>query len=361
MSPHQVRLLRLRAQRLHPHPEASTSVAQIVKDVCGVQAQDAKAAMLAIGVRSRGLVAADVERALVEERAIVRTWAMRGTLHIVASGDVGWLLGLLGPHFVAADQRRRLQLGLDEDTYQRGLIVLRQILANGPLTREEIVAQMAQHGIKLIGQAAPHFLERAALEGIVCYGPERGGKSSYVLLADWVEMGKPLPREVALAELARRYLAAYAPAAPEDMAAWSGLPITEVRRAWQAISDELRKVDCAGVTLWMLKSQADLSAADAPIVRLLPAFDTYLLGYRGRDLLVERQYALRINAGGGMIAPTLLLNGQLIGKWRSTVKGKQLEVTVEPFASLDNVVEAELESEIAALGRFLEIAAKLKH
>src|SRR4051812_43404212 len=120
LSPDQVRWLRLRAQHLQS-PDGSTDVAQIVQACGGMQAQEAPAAALSVRARSRGLVAADVERARVEARTVVRTWAMRGTLHLVATVDLGWLLGLIGPPFIQGTRRRRLELGLDEATCRRAL------------------------------------------------------------------------------------------------------------------------------------------------------------------------------------------------------------------------------------------------
>ncbi|HLZ60929.1 MAG TPA: crosslink repair DNA glycosylase YcaQ family protein [Ktedonosporobacter sp.] len=114
LSNYQVRLLRLRAQLLIPQQhEIVPDVARIVEDVCGIQAQDAAAARLAIRARSTRWTAADVEQAQVQDRTIIRTWGQRGTLHLLATKDLGWLLPLYGPIFIASDQRRRLELGLD--------------------------------------------------------------------------------------------------------------------------------------------------------------------------------------------------------------------------------------------------------
>src|SRR5437879_1556257 len=223
LSNEHVRLLRLRAQRLAPPSPSSTAVAsvvQIVKGMCGIQAQEASAATLAVRVRSTGLVAADVERARVEERTVIRTWGPRGTLHLLATEDLGWLLPLLVPVFVAGARRRREELGLDEDTYARGVRITSDILANqGPLTRAELFEQLAAHGLLLEGQARPHLLSRAALEGIICLGPDRGSEPTYVLLSDWVEQEhKGQSLSDAHAELTRYYLGAYGPATPEDQA-----------------------------------------------------------------------------------------------------------------------------------------------
>src|SRR5437588_9080827 len=154
LSDDQVRFLRLRAQKLTAQqPGALTSVAHVVKELCGIQAQDARAATLAVRVRSAGLVAADVEYARVQERSVVRTWGPRGTLHLLAAEDLGWLLPLLGPVFIAGGRRRRAELGLDEDTCAKGVRIIRDVLGHqGALTRAELVEQLAIRGIRIEGQ-----------------------------------------------------------------------------------------------------------------------------------------------------------------------------------------------------------------
>ena len=365
LSGDQVRLLRMRAQRLTPQPPGTVAgVAPIVKDLCGIQAQDARAATLGVRVRSADLLAADVEYARVQERTIIRTWGQRGTLHLLATEDLGWLLPLFGPVFIAGDRRRREELGLDEDTCARAISVIRDVLASqGALTRAELVEQLAARGIRLTGQARPHLLYRAALEGIICLGPERGAEPTYVLLNDWVEPGRAtLSPEAALAELVLRYLQAYGPATPEDLAAWSGMPISRIRPAWPRIADQLLEVEVAGSPAWMLKTYAawlDEPPTPAPIVRLLPGFDIYLLGYQNRDLAVPRQHAKRINAGGGILHPVLLVDGRAVGIWKSQRKKNHLDVIVEPFDQLAPEVYPGLEVEVTDLARFLEVQASL--
>ncbi len=365
LSNDQVRLLRLRAQRLTPRSRDSVSdVALLVKEICGIQAQDARAAALALRVRSAGLVAADVERVRVQERTIIRTWGQRGTLHLLATEDLGWLLPLFSPVFIAGGQRRRAELGLDEDTCARGILVIRDVLASqGPLTRADIVEQLAIHGLRIEGQARPHLLYRAALEGVICLGPDRGAEPTYVLLSDWVQQGQALPQEAAYAALALRYLGAYGPATPEDMAAWSGLPISRIRAAWLHIADQLMEVEAGDSAAWMLKTYAawlhEPPTADR-VVCLLPGFDIYLLGYQKRDLAVPLQRAKRINAGGGILHPALLVDGRAVGTWKSLRKKNHLEVIVEPFDQLAPEVYPGLEAEVADLARFLEVKASLQ-
>jgi hypothetical protein len=360
--------MRLRGQRLTTQPlEGSANVPRLVKDLCGFQAQEATAAALAIRVRSRGLLAVDVERARAQERSVVRTWGLRSTLHLLATEDLGWLLPLLGPVFVAAGRRRREELGLHDELYARSLPILRDLLADrGPSTRLEIVEKLAACGIRLEGQARPYFLGRAALEGLICMGPERGAEPTYVMLSQWIsreQMRGNLPETDAYIELTRRYLSAYSPATPKDQVAWSGLPASKIKAAWQHIAGELVEVDIDGRTAWMLKAQEarlDDAITPAPIVRLLPRFDVYLLGYHDRDLAVAPQSARHINAGGGILHPTVLVDGRLVGLWKSQKKKIELAVMVEPFEPLAPQVAQGLEAEVADLARFQGMQAKLE-
>lgn len=241
---------------------------------------------------------------------------------------------------------------------------MRDVLASqGPLTRAELVEQLAVSGIRVEGQARPHLLFRAALEGVICLGPDHGTEPTYVLLGDWVGIGgHSLSQETALAELARRYLKAYGPATAEDMAAWSGMPISGIRAAWRRIAGQLLEVEIGGSAAWMLKTRA--AWLDEPLVAdrvvcLLPGFDIYLLGYQNRDLVVPRHYAKRVNAGGGMVRPTLLLDGLAAGTWKSQRKKNHLDVIVEPFDQLAPEVYPGLEAEVTDLARFLHVQTSL--
>jgi hypothetical protein len=169
----------------------------------------------------------------------------------------------------------------------------------------------------------------AALHGHVVFGPPRGGKPTYALRDDWLGPNLPrLPREHAVAELARRYVRAFGPAEPEDFAAWSGLPLRDARASWPA----------AG------RAPA-VREPDPRVVRLLPAFDTYLLGYRTREFCVPAEHARDVWPGGGIVRPTIVANGRGVGTWRRS--GTQVEI--QPFG--DDAIDAG--DEIADVQRFL--------
>jgi hypothetical protein len=361
LSNDQLLFLRMRAQRLtSQQPDEVMGVAQVVKALCGIQAQDASAATLVVRTRSVGLVVTGVEQARVQDRTIIRTWGQRGTLHLLTTEDIVWLLPLLGPVFVAGDRRRREELGLSEDVCVRGMSIMRSVLANeGPLTRGEIVERLATNGIHLEGQARPHLLARAALEGLICLGPDRDSEPTYVLLNDWINQehtGHSLSEDEAYAELTRRYLSAYGPATPDDQAAWSGLPLSKTRAAWQRIEGELLEVETSGSPVWLLKTHEERLEelpTVIPVVRLLPRFDIYLLGYQKRDLAVPSQYTKRINAGGGIVHPTVLVDGRIVGTWKSKRVKNDLVVMVDPFERLAPEIDEGLQAEVEDIGRFL--------
>jgi hypothetical protein len=362
----QTRRLRLRAQRLLASPTgASTTPAQVLAAVCGVQAQDLPAGLLSMRARSAGLSAAGIERARQEERSIAWTWCLRGTLHLVSAEDANWLVPLLGPSFIAGDRRRFQQLGWDEQKAASGLRLVSEALQrDGALTRAEIVHLLKENSLPSEGQAPVHLLYRAALEGLLCAGPNRGKEPTYVLWENWLGEFQPRPPEEALAELARRYLQAYAPAGPEDLASWSGLKLGEARQAWHLIAKELVQVEAAGKPAWLLKSQLSwleevLAEGDqaAAHVRLLPRFDTYLLGYTSRDLAVDPAYARRIHPGGGILNAALLVDGQARGTWKIQRRGIRLEVQVEPFEPLAQELLPLIEAEASDVGRFLGLEA----
>lgn len=358
LSTHQARLLRLKSNRLLPGPGVRPDLpAQVVKAVVGIQAQDLPAALLSIRARSPGLTAAQVEQARLVDRSIIWTWCLRGTLHLVAVEDAGWSIPFLSPALIAGDRRRMAQLGWDDTGAAQGLRILRAALEEkGALTRQEVVNLLRANHLPHQGQASVHLLFRAAMEGFICYGPTRLNKTTVVLYEAWVGKIHPLPREDALAELARRYLAAYAPAGAPDLASWSGINLGEAREALQLIQKEIVVVEAAGQPLWMLKAQIpwlEDPQPSTPLVHLLPRFDTYLLGYASRDLTVDPAYARRVNAGGGIIRPTVLVDGRVVGTWKAIRRGKRLEIQVDPFESLPAELAPFIEAEAADIGHFL--------
>ena len=358
LSENQVRRLRLRAQRLIPFLAApGISVEQVLTEVCGVQAQELAAARLSLRVRTVGLAQAEIESARQVARSLVRTWVMRGTLHLMTTQDARWMVPLLAPLMIQGNRKRMVALGWDEERTRRGLQVLEKTLVRqDTLIRPEIKELLKANGLPWEGQAPIHLVFRAAWEGILIQAADRGKQPAFASCAAWMGGLQAEPRPAALAELARRYLQAYAPAVARDFSTWSGLKMGEARQALDLIEDQLTPVDAAGQATWMLTAQLPwIDELDGlpPVVNLLPRFDTYLLGYASRDLMVAPEFSGRVNAGGGILNQVVMVDGASRGMWTVRPAKRHLEVTIEPFEPLNPQVLPGLEAEVADLGRFL--------
>ena len=348
-----LRARRAAAQLLHRPPGAG--VADVVRSVLAVQAQDLRAARLALRARAAGLSAAAVDAALGDERSVVVAWLGRGTLHLVARDDYPWLLGLTAPRQAAAGTRRLRQLGVSESDAERAVAVVERALgADGPLTRTELGARLGAAGIRAEGQALPHLLGLAARRGLAVLGPVREGEHAFALPRDWLGAAPARPlegdaRAAALAELARRYLGGHGPAAAADLATWAGLPLRDARAGLTAIGADLADL---GDGLVDLAARPEPPAPDALEPRLLPAFDPYLLGWKDRAFAVPAADAGRVHPGGGMLRAVAIDRGVAVGTWTARRRAGRLTVAVEPFGALRRGVARAFEAEAADVARF---------
>jgi uncharacterized protein YcaQ len=324
---------------------------EVARAVAGVQAQDQYAARLSFRSRARRLTAADVDRARTEERSLLRTWLMRMTIHIIPADDAGWMLPLFEPGMEKWSRGRLAQFGMSTGTVEKALRVMNRTLEReGPVTRPEMREHLTESGIELDSSTRHHVIGLAVTSGVACLGPDHGRTTCLVLRDDWLSKLPRFDREAALAELARRYLRAFGPATDRDFAYWSGLGLTELRSGLASIAGELEEVRLGDQTLLELRGKRRRSPR-AGQVRMLGAFDTYMLGYANRDFAVapEHRAAIKEGSGGGWIRPVIVGDGVVIGGWRYARKGPRVEVTV-PGSS--PAPRKEIEAEIADISRF---------
>jgi hypothetical protein len=361
------------AQRLHNQQVAATSFtkpAEVVGWLGAMQAQDYLGTLWAVGLRLPHSTETQIERAL-QDRTLVRTWPMRGTLHIVAAEDVRWLVELLAPRRLARMVGRRRQLGIDEDTLARSRTVCRDALqGDRQLTRQAMFALLAAHGIATEGQRGIHILGHLAQEGLLCLGARSGKQFTFALLDEWVPHAPQLAPDAALAEIARRYFTSHGPATVHDFARWTGLPLGEARRGLSAAARHLQAVDLAGKTYWLAPApvsapNSSARAAAAPTasaeVNLLPGFDEYMLGYQDRSAILAPEYAPKIHPNAsGVLHATLVVDGQIQGVWHRTLKKKSVKVTLQPFAPLDNATQEQAAAAAQRYADFLELALELE-
>jgi uncharacterized protein YcaQ len=226
-----------------------------------------------------------------------------------------------------------------------------------------LVDRLSSRGIVLDpkGQAPIHLIRLAALQSIICLGPDRhDGKQTYVLLDDWVPASREMKREAALAELALRYFRAYGPATIDDLAAFSGLTLSEAREAALLARGELADVTVAAKPAFMARgTDTSLTGSTQVAARLLPAFDTYLLGYRRRELAVPAALRARLQRGGGWLHPVMIVNGKAMAAWTLRRTGKVATVRIEPVAPIRSAVLDALKAEVADVARFLGVPTTL--
>jgi hypothetical protein len=352
----QVGRARTAAQLLH-RPGRRT-VVDLVSHLTGVQAQVLPAASLALRARRSGLTAAAVDRARKRDRSIVLCWAMRGTLHLLAADDHAWLVPLVIERRIANAHRRLRQENITGSQPARAARSIERMLAReGPLLRAEIAERLQSQGIRTEGQAIAHLVWLAAAEGAVCYGPDRGGERCFVLARDWLgRAATKMDPDDALNELAVRYLRAHAPAEPADLATWSGIAPAEARRAWRGIDDRLVEVATDRGPRWTLRHA--ISPPSDEVVRLLPAFDEYLLGWKDRQLIAPASRWKSIQRGGGWLHPVVLVDGRAMGTWRSERTTDGLHVDVSPFEPSRPMLRRRIDEEARDIGRFLKTEAR---
>jgi Winged helix DNA-binding domain len=357
MTPNDIANLRLINQQIAQ--PVYTTPAEVVAAMGAMQAQDYTGALWSIGLRLPHATEADIEQAIAE-RTIVRTWPMRGTLHVVAAADVRWMLALLTPRIVAGSAGRHKQLGLDDATFARSQKVLAKALQGGQqLARDEAMALLDRNGISTVGQRGYHILGRLAHDSVICFGSRTGKQHTFVLLDEWVPAARKLERDEALAELARRYFIGHGPASLQDFAWWSGLKISDARAGLAMAAPHLVQVAVEGKDYWM-RADAPEPGRAAPSTFLLPGFDEFLLGYTDRSAALQPQHAQKIIPGGnGVFMPTLVVNGRVAGTWKRAVQKKAVTIELSPFAALKKTEMQAIAVVAQRYGQFLGLPVQL--
>jgi hypothetical protein len=345
-------IARLRLQNQRIAWGKLTQPGAVVTWMGALQAQDYASVLWAVGLRCMQATLAGVEQAIAE-RYILRTWLLRGTLHLVSSADIRWMLDLLAPRLIQGGARRSRELELDEATYILSFEVLNRALEKVRLlSRKEMLSVLQQAGISTVGQRGYHILARTALEGLICFGPQRGKEQTFALLDDMAPDGKRFTHDESLAELARRYFTGHGPATLADFSWWSGLPAQEARTGLELVKPELQQETVASQTYWF--QPAHTAQQDGlPAVYLLPGFDEYYLGYTDRSLLLDAKYERRAVSSNGIFRPMIIIDGRVAGTWKRTIQKGKLFVHPQPFERLNPAQEQALLAAAVAVGKFI--------
>ena len=368
LTPQHALALRMASLLLGERPaavERPADVAGVVTWFGALQAQDLSSGLWSLGARLPHLAAADVQAAL-EDREALRTWPMRGTVHLVPPRDAHWMLELMGQRALAGAAARRAFLGLDEAVADRAVDVLGAALAGGGrLTRAECVARLERAGIPGAGQLGYHLLWYASQRGGTCIAPNVGTEQTFVLLDEWVPDPVRLDRDEALATIAVRYFRSHGPTTRQDFAGWTGLTMTDTRRGIAVAGDRLARATVDGKEVFLDPVQLDEHAVrpdsdGASGWHALPGSDEYLLGFKDRSLMLAEEHKQAIIPGGnGVFQATLVRDGRVAGTWkRSTTKSRTV-VEARPLVSLRATdrkrVEAALQPYARFTGRSVEV------
>ncbi|WP_298806275.1 winged helix DNA-binding domain-containing protein [uncultured Pseudokineococcus sp.] len=425
VDPSEVALLRLVAQRLAGPGEPDAAAA--VRWLLAAQAQDLRGALLSTALRSpadgasseapddpaaarpaSGPAGARLDgarldgarldgarsapdlggvRAALASGALVRSWPLRSTLHLVAAEDLGWLLAISTERQLRGAASRRAGLGIDEALVERARGVVVDALAGGRrLAREEVLALWEEAGVLGDGpdggdgggdgggtssgtgrvpQRGYHLLWTLSQTGITCWGPllpDRAGagtsdEQALVLLDEWVPAPRRLEREEALGELARRYLASHGPASLADLVRWSGLTVREARAGLALARPHLEALVCDGTEMLLDPATPERLARcrdDARRTLLLPGFDEMVLGYADRSATVPAEHAAAVVPGGnGVFLGTVVTGGRAVATWRRTGRRTGPPVVATPFDGGDDGLAPAVAAEVARLGAAL--------
>ncbi len=325
-------------------------LAKVAGAIGGVQAQVMSAAEMQIAVRVECSVG-DVRKALWKDKTLVKTWLMRGTLHVIPAEDLPLYSAAMRTRWIRPRNSWLKFFQMTEPELNKLANTIGRALNGQPMTREEILAVAGKGQSELVRRWLRSgwggLLKPVARRGLLCFGPKRGPSVTFVRPQEWLGSWRDVDPDTALVEVARRYLRAYGPATKSDFARWwGGATWPGVgNAAWSGLAKELMSVSVEGVRADMLARDLDalLKMKVKPSVQLLPAFDPYVLGHASRDHLFERIHAPKVSRTAGWISAVVLADGRVEGTWTHAISNKTLRITVEPFRALSSRVKSEIE------------------
>jgi hypothetical protein len=333
----------------------------VVGAMGGAQAQVMSAAELQIGVRVDTGVE-DVRRALWKERTLVKTWLMRGTLHLVPAADLPMYTAAMRTRWIKTAGAWLRYVQLTEPELMEVMEAIGDALDGEPLTREELIARVG-HGrserVRVgLSSGWGGLLKPAARRGLLCFGPSRGQSVTFVRPEPWLGAWREIDPDAALVEVARRYLRAYGPATKDDFASWWGRWRGVGKAAWAGLADDLVPVSVEGRRADILRSELRRLSEirTGPSVVMLPAFDPYLMGHNSRDHLFDAEHRWKVSRVAGWISPVVLVDGSVVATWTHKVVKSALHVSVEPFRKLPPKVISQVRERAAAVAATLGLA-----
>lgn len=355
---------------LTPQPRAH--LVEVVRTVGGIHAQMMSAAELSIGARLAGVTREDVRAELWQHRRLVKTYGLRGTVHLFPADEAPLWAAALRTHPARGEARRLAQRGLDPTRLAAIVAAIGAALDGCHLTREELGEEVTRRtGAWAMDPVSPSFggqaprwqnaLGAAANAGLLCFGPHLGNKVTFTRADQWLGGWEEMDDATALQEIFRRYLSTYGPATPRDFAQWFGIQPRAAADLGRQIADELEEVEVEGWRAWLLAGESEAPWQEAhDEVHLLPHFDCYAIGCHPRERLVPPEWRARGLAQGSIgHLPLVIIGGVVAGVWSLRRKGKRAEIQVETSQELNPPQRHDLEEVAARIGEFMQAESAL--
>lgn len=348
----------LRRERLRSHrlSAPAPTITEAAAHMLATQAQEFWGGRLALAARSKGAPTLSDVDAAFDRGEIVRSWTMRGTIHIIPARDLAWVLSVTGQRQLDKAARVHRGEGIDVAEVVRAERAVRTALSGGNgLVRKDVFAVLEASGISTAGQRGYHLLYALSTRLVLCQGPvvaRTGGPSReqlWVLFDEWITDAAS-PAEP-LAEFFVRYVASHGPAGARDFAWWSGLPLGMSRTAAEAASDRLKIVDDQPEPQYVVAGPAPRRSAAAADVVALPPFEEYYLSYVDRSVPCAPEFLHAIGpAMNGIVRPILVARGEIVGVWtHSVAMGRHTDDPIPELFSPEAATDAEIG---AALDRY---------
>jgi hypothetical protein len=364
LKPSQIAAFRL--ARHHFMDRTPSTVNLVCQDVCGIQAQVMSAAQMALWARIRGLKRADIQSALCEQRTLVKTSAMRQTLHLLPAREFSIYIAAIRSSRLRAVHRLIGKFGISPAELDALNNSIMKALSRGPLPQRELQARVLVRANKKIQKWASlvwSIFRGALAEGLICYAPDEGQEVKLVRVDKWLPKQPKIEEADAQQYILRRFLRAYGPATAHDFARWAGYSVPEARATWNVVRDELAEVESESFKSWVLAEDLEfLKKNDLRdwAIRVLPGFDSYLLAHAEKEHLVAPQFYKRVYRNQGWISPVVLYNGKVAGVWGYQRRGSGINFEVSLFEKFSKPIFSKVEEQFAELAQFLESEWELK-
>jgi Winged helix DNA-binding domain len=352
-------------------PATDADPADIARAVCGAHAQVMSAAELSIGRRIAGATRADVQRALWEDRSLIKTLGPRGTVHLLPTAELPMWTGALSA-LPSSLPNHPEPVRFTPEQVEVVIAAIGDALTDSELTVDELTEAIMERAGRWAGERTMDAFQDkwprwrmltgiAAHRGVLCFGPNRGRNVTYTHPHRWLPGFRPDNARTALRRFLTRYLHSYGPATPQHFAKWLNIPVRSAVDLFEEFALDMEKVDLDGQAGWVVAGDTEMSEKSHRGIRLLPYFDAFVVASQPREWLYPGAAATRALSPTGQAGnfPVMLVDGVVGGVWHQRRTGRNLAVTVEPLRALTAPQRRALDDEVELVSSVMEASPTL--